>query len=363
MKRLALLAAVLALPLALAAQVTTPTASVTQPANGPADIAGQLYAANFAHWTIKPSELGLSWTSASQCYGTSGGINFKLFSTSAPITIVDVGVPANTETVTPSIASYNGAGCSVGLPATHTHSNYYLQSGTLGLQEALNWAGSSYAQVVLTPDWTAMGGTSGMISAAVVGANTTILDQRGPVSYSTSVSTAAPGNVRAVIGSITTTNVSYANGGNNLAGIRGLATIPSGTTASTGYIYGTQGKFTLAGTVSGSIWASGLLGQLDISAATLTSASHVTPIWSDAGATAPSGACAFCDSLVLTNTTAATFNSLIYGYSKATRLMDLTDNGGGYIIPGSGASSAVSGYLKIKVSGVDVYLRSYAGAS
>ena len=58
MKRLALLAAVLALPLALAAQVTSPTASVTQPANGPADIAGQLYAANFAHWTIKPIELG-----------------------------------------------------------------------------------------------------------------------------------------------------------------------------------------------------------------------------------------------------------------------------------------------------------------
>jgi hypothetical protein len=179
MKRYALLAAVLALPLALAAQnVTSPTASVTQPANGPADIAGQLYAANFAHWTIKPSELGLSWTSPSQCYGTSGGINFKLFSTSAPITIVDLGVPANTETVTPSIASYNGAGCSVGLPATHAHSNYYLQSGTLGLQEALNWVGSSYAIVVLTPDWTAMGGTTAMQNAAVIGANTTILDQR-----------------------------------------------------------------------------------------------------------------------------------------------------------------------------------------
>lgn len=179
MKRLALLAAVLALPLALAAQnVTSPTASVTQPANGPADVAGILYAANFAHWTIKPSELGLSWTSPSQCYGTSGGINFKLFSTSAPITIVDVGVPANTETVTPSIASYNGAGCSVGLPATHAHSNYYLQSGTLGLQEALNWIGSGYGIVVVTPDWVAMGGTSGMITAATAGANTTILDQR-----------------------------------------------------------------------------------------------------------------------------------------------------------------------------------------
>src|ERR1035441_3302123 len=101
MKRLAWLAAALALPLALAAQnATSPTASVTQPANGPADIARIFFAVPFSHWTIKPSELGLSWTSPSQCYGTSGGITFKLFSTSAPITIVDVGVPANTETVT-----------------------------------------------------------------------------------------------------------------------------------------------------------------------------------------------------------------------------------------------------------------------
>jgi hypothetical protein len=101
-----------------------------------------------------------------------------MFSTTAPITIVDVGTPANTETVTPSQVSYIGAGCSVSLPATHSHSNYYLQSGTLGLQEALNWAGSSYAIVVLTPDWTAMGGTTAMQNAAVIGTNTTILDQR-----------------------------------------------------------------------------------------------------------------------------------------------------------------------------------------
>lgn len=177
------------------------------------------------------------------------------------------------------------------------------------------------------------------------------------------VTTAAPGSVRGIVGSITTTNASYANGNSSITGVLGVATIPSGTTASTGYANGTQGKFILGGIVSGSIWATGLLGQLDISAATLTSASHVTPIWSDAGATGPAVSCTFCDSLVMTNTTATTFHSLLYGYSKAAYFADLTDNGGGYIVIGTGASAAVTGYLKVKVAGADAYIRVYAGAS
>ena len=363
MKRSALLAAFLALPLALAAQTTNSTASIMQPANGPADIAGQLYAANFAHWTASPTPSGTRWDNAGQCYATSGGITFPMFSTTAPITIVDLGVPANTETVTPTQVGYLGSGCNVSLPATHSHSNYYLKSGTVGLQEALNWGGTNYYQVVLTPDWTTMGGTAGMISAAVLCSNETILDQRSTITYSTVTAAAAPGNVRALVGSVATSGASYANGSNNITGIRGSATIAAATTASTGYVYGTQGKLIVTGTVSGSTWDAGLMGQTDISAATLTSASHVTPIWSDAGATGPTVSCTFCDSLVLTNTTATTFHSLIYGYSKAAYFLDLTDNGGGYIIAGSGASSAVTGYLKVKIAGADAYIRVYAGAS
>jgi hypothetical protein len=54
---------------------------------------------------------------------------------------------------------------------------------------------------------------------------------------------------------------------------------------------------------------------------------------------------------------------LIYGYSKAAYFADLTDNGGGYLISGSGASSAVTGYIKVKINGSDAYVRVYAGAS
>jgi hypothetical protein len=191
MKRLALLSAFLALPLALAAQTTSPTASVTQPANGPANVGGLLYAANFAHWTATPTPSGTRWDSPKQCYGTSGGVVFPLFSTTAPITIVDLANSANTETVTPTLASYSGSGCSVALPATHSHTNYYLQSGTLGLQEALNWIGSAYAVVVVTPDWQTMGGTSGMITSAVAGTNSTVLDCRTSTCMAYSGSTPA----------------------------------------------------------------------------------------------------------------------------------------------------------------------------
>jgi hypothetical protein len=188
------------------------------------------------------------------------------------------------------------------------------------------------------------------------------------ISATTTVTAASPGAIRTVTGSITTSNASYANGSNSIVGVRGAATVPSGTTATTGYIYGAQGKVIVQGTLNGgALWVSGLTGQLDMSAGTLTGGAHLTPIWSDAGATGPSVSCTFCDSLVLTNTTSTTFHSLIFGYSKAAYFADLTDNGGGYISAGSGASAAVNGYLKVRVTlngtATDAYIRVYAGAS
>ena len=95
----------------------------------------------------------------------------------------------------------------------------------------------------------------------------------------------------------------------------------------------------------------------------MTGASHLTPFWSDAGATGPAVSCTFCDGLTITNTTATTFNDLIYGYSKAAYFADLTDNGGGYLSTGSGATAAVSGYIKVKINGTDAYIRVYAAAN
>jgi hypothetical protein len=182
MRRLLILAASLAFTMASFAQngaITTPTTSIGQPSNGPGDIAGLIYAANFAHWTLSPGPEGTNhWDNAAQCYGTSGGITFPLFAVGNPVTINDIGTPANTETVTAGAVQYGTWGCSVSLPATHPHYNYYLSSGTAGLQEALNWISGANAAVVLTPDWVTLGGTTAMITAAKAGANTVLFDRR-----------------------------------------------------------------------------------------------------------------------------------------------------------------------------------------
>jgi hypothetical protein len=179
MKRLiAVLAVGLALAAASFAQTTNSTASNSQPAAGPANVAGLLYAANFAHWTASPTPQGTRWDNPGQCFGASGGVTFPLYATNAPVTIVDLATSSWTETVTPSLVNYSGSGCSVALPATHPHANYYLKSGTAGLQEALNWAGGGNYVVILTPDWSTLGGTTGMITAAAAGTNTTVLDMR-----------------------------------------------------------------------------------------------------------------------------------------------------------------------------------------
>lgn len=149
-------------------------------------------------------------------------------------------------------------------------------------------------------------------------------------------------------GSTTTGSVS-------VVGERGLAQIGSATTLTGGYVYGTEGKLRLDGTMTGG-WAFGTIGQLDLSNATLTSGSHVGGLWSDAGATGPSVSCTFCDLIVGTNTTATTFNSVIYAYGKAGYLFDLSNNGSAFINSSTGTSGSVTGYLKIKINGADAYI-------
>jgi hypothetical protein len=183
------------------------------------------------------------------------------------------------------------------------------------------------------------------------------------ITTNTTVTAAAPGSVRSIIGQITTTNSSYANGSGSIVGVRGLATIPSGTTASAGYIYGTQGKAVIAGTLNGSQWTFGLYGQLDISGAQSLSSNppggYLAPLWSDAGATGPSVTCSSCNSIGVTNTTATTFNSILFAASKAGYFVDAANltNSGGWIASSSASSACTTTYLlKVKTAGGDGYI-------
>ncbi len=125
--------------------------------------------------------------------------------------------------------------------------------------------------------------------------------------------------------------------------------------ASGGFLYGAQGKVISTGTLSGSSWTAGVFGQLDISAATVN-AGQTACIWGDYGTssgtiTSATGMRMFAG----TNTTAATLNSMIYLYGKATNLLDL--NGSTYI--SSGGAGTLSGTIQkigITIEGVQYYI-------
>ena len=145
----------------------------------------------------------------------------------------------------------------------------------------------------------------------------------GVIEALVSTSSATPGTIRAMIGSMTETATTMTSG--NIVGVRGVVNMVG---ASGGFIYGTQGKVIVTGTLSGSEWTAGLFGQLDISAATIN-AGQAAPIWGDYGSashtlTNQTG----LYGIAMTNTTAAVLAGQLYLYGGATTLMLLNTNAG-----------------------------------
>lgn len=180
---------------------------------------------------------------------------------------------------------------------------------------------------------------------------------------SASTSSATPGTIRALIGSMTSTATVMTSG--NIVGVRGVVNYVG---ASGGFIYGTQGKIIPTGTISGSSWNAGIFGQLDISHATIN-AGQMAPIWGDYGAT--SGTLTNQTGLygiAMTNTTAAVLQGQIYLYGGAQNLLLLSTNAGlsgvtYFKDSGTGAGSwgnatppTPTKVLKISVDGTAYYL-------
>lgn len=115
-------------------------------------------------------------------YGvTADGKNFNPFNTNCPI---QVGNGTSAETVTPSAVS-NTTPAAVGTClVTATFASVHgigdqVKSGTVGLQECINYvAGYGGGIVLVDAAWSKMGGTTAMISAAVLPPNVTIQDSR-----------------------------------------------------------------------------------------------------------------------------------------------------------------------------------------
>lgn len=144
---------------------------------------GLLYASDFAQWTLPqgsgPASGTIQWTSPGICTVGSNGYNFVAPKVGRPITIVDNN-PALTETVVPTQVTINNATCTMLAPMANVHFTYHLQSGTGGAQEAIDyqatWAYGSL--VILTPAWTEVGGSTGMISGFHGQTSTSLLDER-----------------------------------------------------------------------------------------------------------------------------------------------------------------------------------------
>jgi hypothetical protein len=153
-----------------------------------ADQAGLLYASNFGQWQVPAGNLGqYSWNNGSYCMPTVGsvypGITINAFTVGTPVEIVDIDTPIHNEIVTPTAVTISWVGtdpvsCSISITPVYGHNHFYFISATGGLQEAINWAGTTPYQVIVTPDWSLLGGITSTITSATGNANVTILDDR-----------------------------------------------------------------------------------------------------------------------------------------------------------------------------------------
>jgi len=201
-----------------------------------------------------------------------------------------------------------------------------------------------------------------------------------PVQSRVSIGTAAPATTRAMYGGITlVSGINMTSG--NIAGSRGSATIPSGTTVSNSaaYVYGGQGKLIGGGTIS-NMNGCGLCAQWDFSSGTY-SGGTISGLWIDAGTSASASAQSTSfggDShlLRITNTT----NS---GAALTSDIMEIDANSNLFMtllapqgvvnysaVGGAGANSCAktggavcAKALHIQLNGVDYWLPLYSSNS
>jgi hypothetical protein len=119
-------------------------------------------------------------------FACSDGTIVTPFNTNAPVSVVNAsGVDTQTPSAVSTYVQSNLFGPTATVTATWTNAHYpgdRISSGTVGLQEAINFANSKGGGIVIIDaDWVQQGGTTAILNAASLPSNgdVQILDNRG----------------------------------------------------------------------------------------------------------------------------------------------------------------------------------------
>jgi len=141
------------------------------------------------------------------------------------------------------------------------------------------------------------------------------------------LSAASPATTRVIDGEASLTATTVAAGSSSIVGVRGAVTLATGSTLTSGYLYGVQGKLIVQGTlnVSGGSYQAALFGQLDFSAATISAAPNTAILWLDAGSSAAT--LSGVDAVDITNSTGKVLAAIFHVIADANYLFNLDDAG------------------------------------
>ena len=155
----------------------------------------QYYATNYNQWQIVGQSANTYlFSPGGLCNATASGAQFYVFNTNAPVLIVDA-TPANTEVVTSSTVTNTGSQCGFTASPANNHYSFRIQSGTGGLQEALNALSNGPSTtypglLIIDRNWynaanVIPGTTPAAIIAAVTGTSATIIldNTTAPATY------------------------------------------------------------------------------------------------------------------------------------------------------------------------------------
>lgn len=204
---------------------------------------------------------------------------------------------------------------------------------------------------------TSQNGFIGDITGAVTATSVTVAD--GTISAAKANAVAAPATTRVVLGQLDLSFAGTTTFSGSQVGVRGNVSVAAGTTlGASGYVYGAQGKVTVAGATGGNLY--GVVGQLDLSGASAVAAGSIAPVWADWGAASVALTGSAYGSLIRAqNTTSATLNSHVFLYGKASTVFDISSNGSACVDATSGGDTK-AGRIVISVNGATRYLYVYS---